>query len=458
MTLCQLEKNLLHALPDGVSHIVVAVSGGVDSVVLLHLLQRISVSRPLSLTVAHLNHCIRPQGEADARFVAQLCADLRLSCHIESCDVPALARRDKLSLEMAGRQARRGFLQRVAAARCAGRVALGHHRDDQVETFLLRLSRGSGVTGLAGMAMDDGLWWRPLLACGRQQLLAYAASHRLAWVEDASNHDPDFVRNRLRSRVVPQLYKINPRFAERLGELTRQIRTEEDYWQQQVDDHFPAALLSADDGLRLSRDLLLAMHPAVRMRLLREGVRRVRGHLQGIEAIHLHALDGLIGNPRSQAQLDLPGCWAARRYGELWLREHPPVRQSPYEVPLAVPGDTFLPGGQTLRATLAETAGAESQDCVEFALERLPGDLYVRNWRSGDRLEPLGMVGQKRLKRLFSDLRIEHEERFLVPLLYSATTLLWVAGLRRSRHAVTDSCAGPVLRVKLIPSGRKADK
>ncbi|MFO7578221.1 MAG: tRNA lysidine(34) synthetase TilS [Pelovirga sp.] len=458
MTLCQLEKTVLHALPDGVRRVVVAVSGGIDSVVLLHLLQRISASRPLSLTVAHLNHRIRPQGEADARFVAQLCTDLQLACCIESCDVPALARREKISLEMAGRQARRRFLQQVATDHQAGRVALGHHRDDQVETVLLRLSRGSGVTGLAGMMLDDGLWWRPLLECSRQQLAAYAASHRLAWVEDATNRDPDFVRNRLRSRVVPQLQKINPRFAERLGELTRQVRAEEDYWQRQVEDHFAAALLAAGDGLRLSCAVLLDAHPALRMRLLREGLRRVRGHLQGIEAIHLHAIDSLIGGSRSQAQLDLPGCWVARRYGALWLRDHPAMQQPHFEVPLTVPGSTSLPGGQVLQASLAGAAGAESQNCVEFALEQLPGELYVRNWCSGDRLEPLGMVGQKRLKRLFSDLRVEREERFLVPLLYSGTTLLWVAGLRRSRHAVADGCAGPVLRIKLIRRDRKADK
>ncbi len=445
MTDCFLEKSVLHVLPEGVDSIVVAVSGGVDSVVLLHLLQRIASCHRLVLHVAHLNHHIRPEADGDARFVEELCRRLNIRCHSESCDVPDLSKQEKISLEMAGRLARRRLLERVAAQTGAQLVALGHHHDDQVETLLLRLTRGTGISGLSGMAVRSGIWWRPLLCCRRQQLLDYAQRQSLTWREDASNQDPAFIRNRLRRQVIPLLEEINPQCGERLVTLSRQIAEEEGYWHEQVILHFPLILAPYDDGLRLLRPQLLSFHPALRLRLLREAMRQVRGHLQGIEAVHLHAVEALLGGARSQAQLDLPACWVARRYERLWLRCAAPEPPPQYDLPVQVPGETLLPDGRTLVVTLVQGAEAETRHRVYFDLAAVASPLSVRSWLPGDRFMPLGMTGHKRLKRLFSDLQIETEERLRTPLLVAGETLLWVAGLQRSGCAtVTHRTVAPV--------------
>ena len=449
-----LEKAVLQSLPEDGDSVVVAVSGGVDSVVLLHLLHRIGVSRPdsrpLSLQAVHLNHQIRHDADADADFVQTLCRGLDIPCHSVSCDVPLLAQNEKISLEMAGRKARRQLLRQVADKQGAGLIALGHHRDDQVETFLLRLTRGSGLSGLAGMVVRDGIWWRPLLNCSRRQLLDYAQRHQLVWREDSSNRDPVFVRNALRLQVVPLLEEINPRLGERILDLGRQIASEENYWQLQLEKTFPLMIVSARDGLRLSRTRLLDCHPALRLRLLREGVRRVRGHLEGIDAIHLRSLDSLLDNARSQAQVDLPGCWGARRYDQLWLRSDPPAPPVPFRLAVRIPGETDMPDGRKLVVTLVERPGAETHESVFFDLAAAGTEMYLRNWRPGDRFAPLGMSGHKRLKRLFSDLHIEREERCCIPLLFSGQTLLWVVGVRRSRHAVAGSGSGMTARFDLV--------
>jgi len=445
-----LEQRVLESLPEEVNSVMVAVSGGADSVVLLHLLHQVAIGRGLVLQAVHLNHRIRPEADGDAFFVAELCRRLNIRCHSESCDVPGLARQENISLEMAGRLARRRLMERVAAQTGAQLIALGHHRDDQVETLLLRLTRGTGSSGLSGMKVRDGIWWRPLLFCRRQQLLDYAQQQLLTWREDASNQDPQFIRNRLRTQIIPLLEEINPQYGERLVALSRQIAAEEDFWRDQIKTHYPSILAPADDGLRLLRPQLLLVHPALRMRLLREAVNQVRGHLQGIESVHLCAVDELLNGPRSQAQLDLPGCWVARRYERLWLRRTAPELPPRYDLPVQVPGETLLPDGRRLVLTLVQRAGAETRHRVYVDLATVGSPLSVRTWRPGDRFVPLGMKGHKRLKRLFSDLQLEKEERLRTPLLLAGETLLWVAGLQRSGCGIVTPASVEPVRIELL--------
>ncbi|MFO7813224.1 MAG: tRNA lysidine(34) synthetase TilS [Pelovirga sp.] len=450
MTGSCLEQTVLKSLPEAVRSIVVAVSGGVDSVVLLHLLQRVAAGRGLNLHAVHLNHCMRPEADDDLRFVEALCRQLNVRCHSESCDVAKLAKQESISLEMAGRLARRRLLERMAAETDAQLIALGHHRDDQVETLLLRLTRGTGISGLSGMAELELPWWRPLLYCSRQQLLAYARTQSLSWREDASNLDSRFVRNRLRHQVVPLLKDINPQFSERILVLSRQVAAEEDFWRDQIETHFPSIRAADDDGLRLLRPQLMTFHPALRLRLLRAALFEVRGHLHGIEAVHLHAVDDLLTGARSQAQLDLPACWVARRYQHLWLRSAAPKKPPCYDVALQLPGEILLPDGRKLVATVVKRAGQETRQRVYFDLAALDLPLSVRTWRPGDCFMPLGMTGHKRIKQLFSDLKIEKEERLRTPLVAAGETLLWVAGVQRSGFGVVTPLSLRVVQLELV--------
>lgn len=446
----QLERQIHAAHFAAGAGLLVAVSGGVDSVVLLHMLCSAASRFDLRLQVAHLDHQIRPESSHDADFVRQLCAEWQIPCFVESCDVPALATTGKLSLEMAGRQARREFLLRKGGEVEAVAIVLAHHRDDQVETFFQRLLRGSGTSGLAAMQARCGLWWRPLLDCRRAEIMAYAEGHQIAWVEDASNKDPIYLRNRLRHHVLPQLREINPQLDERLSELCRQLRADEDYWQRQVAEVLPGLVISSDDGLRLDRQLLLALPEALRGRVLREALRQVRGDLRRLEAVHLRAVTDMLLGERSQAQLDLPGCWVARRYGSLWLRKEAAVALPSYSLSLSVPGELQLPCGRTLRALWRDEVGDESLRVAEFDHAELCGPLRIRSWQAGDRFVPQGMAGSKKLKRYFGDQKIELEERSQVPLLVSGATILWLAGMRRSCHAPAAANSRKILHLELL--------
>jgi tRNA(Ile)-lysidine synthase len=430
--------------------LLVAVSGGVDSVVLLHLLHASAPRFGLYLHAAHLDHQIRPESAADADFVRQACKNLEVPCVVETCDVPALAAAEKMSLEMAGRQARRKFLQRRADQTGARLIVLAHHRGDQVETFLLRLLRGSGMAGLAAMVPLQDRWWRPLLDCRREDILAYAQRQQLQWVEDESNLDPAYLRNRLRHQVLPLLRDINPQLDRRLAELCHQLQADDDDWQQRLTDVFPTLLLDRRDGLRLDRQKLLALSEALLMRVLREALRQVRGDLQRLEAVHLHAINKLLNGDRSQAQLDLPGCWVARRYETLWVRRGAQELLAKYDLQLPVPGTLQLPCGRIMQAQLRSEAAGESLLVAEFCWAELEGPLRIRSWQPGDRFEPQGMTGSKKLKRLFGDLQIELEDRYRTPVLVSGETILWVAGMRRSRHAAVAANSQQILHLELL--------
>jgi len=441
----------------GESTLLLAVSGGIDSVVLLDLLSRVASDFDLRLHVLHVDHQIRPESRSDAEFVRELCARLGIPCRVETFDVSTLAKERRLSLETAGREVRRAALSRRAEEHGCVRIVLAHHQDDQAETFLQRLLRGSGLSGLQVMQEFDGFWWRPLLDFSRQQILTYAKQRNLVWVEDASNVDTRFLRNRIRHQLLPDLREYNPQVNQRLSALSRQFQLEEDFWSQHISSLWSELLLSDADGLRLNRQLLLDSHPALQLRLLREALRRCRGDLQGIERVHLEALLGLVLGDRSQAELDLPDCWAARRYNQIWLRSAA-LRPECFELSLKIGEPLALPDGRILWAELREHASGEADDVVEFEPGLLQFPLRVRSLQPGDRFRPSGMKGHRKIKDFLIDLKFEKEQRICLPLLMSQDEIVWLVGLRRSAVAPVVDRNRKCLVVRLLKDVKSATK
>lgn len=429
--------------------ILIAVSGGVDSIVLLDLLAGLRDEFSLRLNVLHVDHGLRPESPADAEFVMDLCQRLNIPCQIKSFDVEDIAREKRLSLETAGRETRRAVLLAEAKKFNCDRIVLAHHRNDQAETFLQRLLRGSGLSGLQAMRMEDGIWWRPLLDFSRSQIVDYATQRKLAWVEDASNRDTTFLRNQIRHQLIPQLCEYNPQIVERLATLSQQLQSEEDFWQKQVEGLWPEFLLSHADGVRLSVPFLNENHPALQKRLLREGLRQLRGDLRGIESVHIDSLLGLTRGLPPQAEIDLPGCWAARRYDQLWLRLKRPVEKE-FDLALYLDVPLMLPDGRTLVAEIHDGSAGEDLSRVEFDADLIHFPLRVRSSRAGDRFRPSGMSGHRKIKDILVDLKVEKELRKGLPILLSKDEILWLGGLRRSVHAPVTDSTSKILAVRLL--------
>ncbi|MBW6512390.1 MAG: tRNA lysidine(34) synthetase TilS [Desulfuromonadaceae bacterium] len=435
-------------LVDSGDAVLVAVSGGIDSVVLLHLLHALAPRLPVTLHAAHLDHAIRRNSAEDTAFVIDLCDRLAVQLTTERIDVPALAAAQRTGLEEAGRQARRDFLCRVARQHNCQVIALGHHADDQAETVLHRLLRGSSASGLAGMRLHHGACIRPLLRVTRADIEGYAAEHHLNWCEDVSNRDITFTRNRIRHQLLPQLREFNPRIDRHLVALAERLAVEEDFWSGVVAKHFDRLLTDSRDGLRLSVAGLQALHRGVRRRVLRHALGVVRGSVMTLAAPQIAALERLL-HGSSQAELDLPGVWAARRYSELWLRTAAPSCQ-PFSVIVAGPGIIDLPQGDRLVFSYGPPQG-EDPLAVEFSAATLSFPLTIRSFQPGDRLQPAGGAGSRKLKELFIDAKIERERRRSWPLLVGED-ILWIPGLRRCDSHWPTPSEVPVLRVAFEPA------
>jgi len=436
-------------IPSG-THVLVAVSGGADSVALLSLLHQVADSMDLHLEAAHLDHALRDSSRADAQFVEQLCADLGIFLTVERRDVAETARQRKGNLEEVARDIRRDFLETVARDRSCQLIALGHHADDQAETFLMRLLRGSGPSGLAGMRAINKSVVRPLLSFQREDLLAYLQNEGVVWREDESNLDQRFTRNRVRHNLLPLLESYNPKINNQLVGLCELMKQDDDYWAELVTQELAQCGRWQENNYTLDRTFLLARPPALTGRVIRAALQQVRGDLRGLTAAHIADIHKLVRADSPQGELNLPGVWVARRYEKLLLGKRKPEAVEPFEVVLSGSGSYSLPNGRFLNLSLAEQALGESADVVEFVAESLPFPLQVRHCQSGDRFRPSGMGGTKKLQDLFVDLKLTKEERQNVLVVLKDDEVLWVVGLRRSdgRRPRDDES---VLRIALKP-------
>jgi tRNA(Ile)-lysidine synthase len=430
--------------------ILVALSGGADSVVMLDLLLKAAEALKVEVRAAHLDHGMRAESANDAHFVQDFCLQRKVSLNVDRRDIPGLALARKQGMEEAARDERRAFLQDTARLFGCNLIALGHHRDDQAETFLHRLLRGSGLSGLAGMRLRTDPFIRPLLPFSRTQILQYLADHRLPHVEDLSNADTTFTRNRLRHDLLPHLRKFNPRIDEHLARLSQRIALEEEYWDLQVSMQLDSLCEEHDDGLWLPREELRNLHPALRARVLRAALERLRGDLRGIGAQHLGALEDLLAGPRPEAEVHLPGAWVARRYQKLWMRTEAPRVAGSFAVAVPGPGVYDLPGGGRLLVSLEDGCAGEDVWSVEFDAASVAFPLLVRSFVPGDRFYPSGAPGHRKLKDFFIDIKLERELRRAWPLVV-ADEILWLPGLRRCHGRHPQQAGGQVLR--LVVSG-----
>jgi tRNA(Ile)-lysidine synthase len=441
---------LNHRLVSPGDRVLVALSGGPDSVALLHLLRAAAADLSLSLCAAHLDHGIRPESGRDAAFVRRLCEETKIPLTVSRAEVPPLARKRKQGVEETAREVRRDFLRREAAEADCAVIAQGHHRGDQAETVMHRLLRGSGLSGLSAMRLKSGPFIRPLLPFPRERVLRFLAEEGYAFVEDASNQDPTYTRNRIRRTLLPLLETFNPRVEEHLARLSDRIALEEDFWRQE-EERVLAALATVDNGgIELDRAGLAALHPALRARVLRRVLGEVRAGLHGVSSRHITALEALAVGNRPQADLHLPLAWAGVRYGRLLLRPVPPPPPAPFRFLMEAPGVFLLPGGGALRLSMEPSAKGEGPWSVEFDAARVRLPLTVRSFRPGDRFRPAGMEGRKKLKDFFIDAKVERERRRQLPLVVG-DEILWVVGVRRCegwRPAAGDS----VWRLQATPA------
>lgn len=424
---------LQHTLIAPGDTVIVAVSGGADSVCLLALLHALAPQLECRLHVAHLDHALRAASKADAASVATHAAALGLPCTLERRDVRALARERRLSLETAARAARYDFLRAVAAKEGATCIATGHTRDDQAETLLLHLARGSGLAGLAGMTpRRDGLI-RPLLEISHAETLACCAALGLTPREDASNRSPAHRRNRLRHEVLPLLESIQPAAGANLARAARLLAVDLALIERLAARALARAVVESDGArVTLSVREWAQAPPELRPHVLRQLLSRLRGSAEGFDERAYERMLGALAPDASETRLSLPKRLVLERRGALAVLGPVPAPLAPlgcYQLP--VPGAVETEAGR-LRAEMATALRVWTDVPAHVAYldpAACGAALLVRAWRPGDRLRPLGLGGTRKVQDIFVDRKIPRTMRRRVPIVEGTRGIAWVAGL-----------------------------
>jgi len=453
------ERGLLRAG----DRVVVAVSGGADSVALMRVLLILRSELGIVLAVAHFNHGLRGvDSDGDERFVAELAQRHDLLFFAGRADVREHATAHKLSLEHAARELRYEWLVELARQQRLEAIATAHTADDQAETVLMKFLRGAGTKGLAGIhpvLLRDGIRVvRPLLGALRTEVEAYLHSLSQPWREDESNRDACYARNRIRHELLPLLERdYNPNLRELLGEAAEVALAEEDYWQGKA-DCFLAQWRDQSGRLLLCDRLspatgLLAEPLAVQRRVL-------KGFLEAqnlpIDFHHVEAVRRCVSDETSQ--VELPGGWLARRDGDRLDLSPAPQRVSKegdgYECYLTIPGRCVLQVPElTLRATLVP-AGEAAKDPPGSLLiaSKVGSKLLIRNWQPGDRFRPAHTGAEEKLKRLFSERHIPAEQRPLWPVALVGSQIVWVRGFPVGHEFAWVTSSGDAVRIDELPA------
>ncbi len=392
-----------------------AVSGGRDSMALLHLLNTLAEETGSQVAAAHFNHQLRPAADRDEAFVRDWCRAQGIPLTCGRGDVRAFARREGLGVEDAARTLRYAFLEGAALDMGADRIATAHHREDNAETVLLHLLRGTGLQGLGGIPPVRGRIVRPLLETGRADIDGYVERHGLPYVEDESNQDPMYTRNRLRLEVLPLLEAVAPGCGERIASAAAVLREENQHIQRETEGLLPAV---EHDIITIPVTVLRRQDGALRRRLVRTmgqrlGVSLSRGQTEAALAL------------RSGGFLDLPGgLCAVRTSGQLILKKRP----LPPE-PLAL-----RPGEQSWgpwRVTLERRMGPVEENACRVVLRDVDGELAVAAWDGAGRLAVEN--GSRTVKRLFADAGIPVERRAEHPAVLAGGRLAAVFGVATDR-------------------------
>jgi tRNA(Ile)-lysidine synthase len=495
--------------------VVIGVSGGADSVCLLHVLAKLRKKLSINLHVAHLNHQLRGvESEDDAKYVSDLAGLLGIPVTIDKQDVAAYGFGRNLSVEEAARELRYAFFARVAGEVGANRIAVGHTRNDQVETILMHILRGTGVTGLCGLAPCSPMAYdrqgragnleeepampltppviaspdssgrsnllviRPLLDITREETTNYCQEHQLAPRIDSSNVSLSFFRNRIRLQLLPQLRQYNPSVDQALLRLVDIAKEDNAFIEQQASELWDEVVRQENNAIYLDRKQFASLPIALQRQLLRTTVSKLAGDTRDIEACHIEAARSILDKSVGK-RISLPhGIICQGGYDELviassdiigtWQSQLPSCPFPPLsgEFHLKVPGKTVIPGwkviasiirerddSQPLRGNLSTSEGNyRSKLAADFDLHETGTELFVRQRQPGDRFQPLGMDMLKKLQEFMVDVKIPRSWRGRIPIVCSPQQIIWVVGWRIDDRGKVTEASKEILHLEFTRS------
>lgn len=437
--------------------IVIGVSGGSDSLALLHILWSLRDKLGIEAVVAHVEHGIRGQQSLDdARYVMEIARHMGLPVYVKHCDVPLYAREHGLSEEEAGRIIRYEFFGHVCEIRGCSKIAVAHNKNDNAETILFNILRGTGLDGLVGIKPVVGNIIRPMLDVSKADIEAYCTAAGLNARKDYTNEDAAYTRNRIRLKLIPFLEReFNPNIIDSLVRMANILNDDNEYLKECVREAYEQVVHITDGIAVVAAEKFAVLHKAIQRRISRSIIYAIKGDINGIEFFHIEQLTEYINTSRAGQKLVLPFDILAERSGDnvyVCTRLKMAHMAEPFCHELAIPGDTYIKNGQAVVTSciIDKNSVTDYNSSVFEAymdIDKISLPLCVRNRRDGDRFFPIGSAGHKKLKEYFIDEKIPRVYRDAIPLVASDHEVLWVIGHRLSDICKVDDSTKKVLKL-----------
>lgn len=436
--------------------IIVGVSGGPDSMCLLHILKSISKEYCIEVVAAHINHCLRgEEAEKDEEYVKDFCRKNNLKFYSAKIDINKLAKEKNLSCETAGREARYSFFKKVMKDINGTKVALAHNANDQCETILMRIMRGTGIEGLAGIKpIRDNIYIRPLINITRDEIEEYCASNDLNPRIDKTNLETIYTRNKIRLELIPYIRKnFNEDIVSAINRLAINVDIDSDYIEFMAEKSFKQYSIVKKDRIIILKNAFNE-HRAIVTRMIRYGICGIKGNLYNYEKIHIDQVIELQKNETGK-ELLLPGAIkVVNNYGDIHIFKHLPdnhiTEDNEYILTL---GDNYIGDKMRVKLELIDNNNAlklgEWKNIKYFDFDKINGNIVLRYRRDGDKFIPLGMNGSKKLKDFFIDLKIPKEERNKIPLICFNKDIAWVVGYRISENFKVQKTTKNILKINI---------
>lgn len=429
--------------------IVVGVSGGPDSICLLHLLWRIQKEYDLKLYVVHLNHQFRGiEADKDAEYVKSFSDSLGLKSYIFSIDVSAYSKEKGITFEEAGREIRYKLFDDVAKKTGASKIAIAQNKNDQAETVLMRLMRGSGLEGLTAIDyIRDGKVIRPLLDISRKEIEEYCLKYKLKPRIDKTNLEAIYTRNKIRLELISYIEKnFNSNIIDTLWRTANILKDDNDYLNRMTKDIINELSEVHPDKISLDINKFKNLHIAMQRRVIRGAIERLKGNLKEIGLIHIEKIIELTKNYKVGLKVDLPDhMFVELGYNSIDIRISKERNNIPnkFEYTVEIGKSTYIKDlSSSIKASIISKNDIDlykkNKNTIFIDLDKVKGNLIIRNRRNGDRFTPLGMKGSKKIKDFFIDQKIPKEYRDKIPILCDEQGIIWIVGYRMSEDYKID--------------------
>jgi tRNA(Ile)-lysidine synthase len=438
---------------------VVALSGGPDSTALLAVLAPIAQKLDLSLVVAHFNHGLRgAESDEDENFSRELSEKMGLS--FVSAKMDLRKRKKGLSPEDFYRRQRYDFLNKISEDYQAQKIALGHNLQDQAETVLLNILRGSGLEGLKGfLPMRDGKFIRPLIEISRREIISFLNEAGIPYRQDSSNENKRYLRNQIRFELIPYLKeKFNPKIEENLAQMAEILRPEDEFIHQYVDEVLKSSFIQRQQNrILLKIAYINKLPPAIRLRLFKTILESLNPAKNGFSFIHIKSLDNLAQKCETGKKVDLSlGIEVRREYDDLILEaKKVGSKKIEYEYTMNIPGFLYIKERKfAVRSELAtkESVDFSGKNAVYLDLDKILQPVIIRNRRDGDWFQPLGMQGRQKIKSLFIDHKIPRSKRDEIMLLVDNISVIWIENMNLNDRVKITAETKNVLKLEIMDS------